>query len=77
MKAKPAREYPNSEAQLSCEGVSAWTSRATKLPQSSVINVVVGFAQHTHKTSSGIPACSNLATKAAKAEPRLFGRAAE
>jgi hypothetical protein len=22
MKAKPAREYPNSEAQLSCEGVS-------------------------------------------------------
>lgn len=39
-----------------------------KLPQSCVINVVVGFAQHTHKTNNGIPACSNLATKAAKAE---------
>ena len=39
-----------------------------KLPQSSVIDVAFGFAQHTHKTNNGIPACSNLATKAAKAE---------
>jgi hypothetical protein len=54
-----------------------WTTRATKLLQSSVTNVVVGFAQDTHKTISGIRACSNLATKAAKAEPVLFGLAAD
>jgi len=42
-----------------------------------VTNVVVGFAQHTHKTISCIRACSNLAMKAAKGEPVLFGLAAD